>query len=79
MGPQKSKELYLWVEPKTVPALPNGREDNTHLNVHGASVIAEMAERVIVMYTGYVVEEAIPERNAYMNVLNYLRMKGVIE
>lgn len=27
----------------------------------------------------YVVEEAIPERNAYMNVLNYLRMKGVIE
>ena len=27
----------------------------------------------------YVVEEAIPERNAYMNVLNYLRMKGVIK
>lgn len=27
----------------------------------------------------YVVEEAISERNAYMNVLNYLRMKGVIE
>ena len=27
----------------------------------------------------YVVEEAIPERDAYMNVLNYLRMKGVIE
>lgn len=26
----------------------------------------------------YVVEEAIPERNAYMNVVNYLRMKGVI-
>lgn len=27
----------------------------------------------------YVVEEAIPERNAYMNVLHYLKMKGVIE
>ena len=27
----------------------------------------------------YVVEEAISERNAYMNVLNYLIMKGVIE
>lgn len=27
----------------------------------------------------YVVEEAISERNAYMNVLNYLKMKGVIE
>lgn len=27
----------------------------------------------------YVMEEALPERDAYMNVLNYLRMKGVIE
>lgn len=27
----------------------------------------------------YVVEEAIPERNAYMNVLNYLRSHDVIE
>ena len=27
----------------------------------------------------YVVEEALAERDAYMNVLNYLRMKGVIE
>lgn len=58
MGPQKSKELYLWVEPKTVPALPNGREDNTHLNVHGASVIAEMAVKAVV--------EAIPELQQYV-------------
>lgn len=27
----------------------------------------------------YVVEEAIPERNAYLNVLNYLIMKGMIK
>lgn len=27
----------------------------------------------------YVVEEAIPERKAYLNVLDYLRMKGVIK
>lgn len=27
----------------------------------------------------YVVESALPERDAYMNVLEYLRMKGVIE
>lgn len=58
MGPQKSKELYLWVEPKTVPALPNGREDNTHLNVHGASVIAEMAVKAVT--------EAIPELQQYV-------------
>ena len=58
MGPQKSKELYLWVESKTVPALPNGREDNTHLNVHGASVIAEMAVKAVT--------EAIPELQQYI-------------
>lgn len=58
MGPQKSKKLYLWVEPKTVPALPNGREDNTHLNVHGASVIAEMAVKAVA--------EAIPELQQYV-------------
>lgn len=58
MGPQKSKELYLWVEPKTVPALPNGREDNTHLNVHGASVIAEMTVKAVA--------EAIPELQQYV-------------
>lgn len=27
----------------------------------------------------YVIEEALPERDAYMHVLNYLRTKGVIE
>ena len=58
MGPEKSKELYLWVEPKTVPALPNGREDNTHLNIYGASVIAEMAVKAVA--------EAIPELQQYV-------------
>lgn len=58
MGPEKSKELYLWVEPKTVPTLPNGREDNTHLNIHGASVIAEMAVKAVA--------EAIPELQQYV-------------
>lgn len=27
----------------------------------------------------YAIEEAISERDSYMNVLNYLKMKGVIE
>lgn len=58
MGPEKSKELYLWVEPKTVPALPAGREDNTHLNIHGASVIAEMAVKAVA--------ELVPELAQYV-------------
>ncbi len=58
MGPEKSKELYLWVRPKTVPALPDGREDNTHLNVHGASIVAEMAAKAVA--------EAVPELGQYL-------------
>ena len=58
LGQEKSKELYLWVQPKTVPALPDGREDNTHLNVHGASIVAEMAAKAVA--------EAIPELGQYL-------------
>lgn len=58
MGPEKSKELYLWIEPKTVPALPDGREDNTHLNIYGASIVAEMAVKAV--------SEAIPELKQYV-------------
>ena len=38
MGPVESKKLFMWVQPQTVPAIPHGREDNTHLNVYGAIV-----------------------------------------
>ena len=58
LGPEKSKELYLWVQPKTVPALPDGREDNTHLSVHGASIVAEMAAKAVA--------KAIPELAQYL-------------
>ena len=40
LGPDKSKELFMWVAPNTVPAMPKGREDNTHLNVYGGREIA---------------------------------------
>ena len=40
LGPVESKKLYMWVPVNTVPALPKGREDNTHLNVYGARLIA---------------------------------------
>lgn len=40
LGREESKKLFMWVEPNTVPGVPNGREDNTHLNVYGARVVA---------------------------------------
>lgn len=42
MGPEKSKSLFVWVKPNTIAAIPKGREDNTHLNVYGARLIAGM-------------------------------------
>ncbi|MDE7407786.1 MAG: pectin esterase, partial [Muribaculaceae bacterium] len=40
MGPEESKRLFVWVKPNTIAAIPKGREDNTHLNVYGARLIA---------------------------------------
>ena len=40
LGREESKKLYMWVEPNTVPAVPKGSVDNTHLNVYGARVVA---------------------------------------
>lgn len=48
LGPEDSKKLFLWVAPNTLPAIPQGREDNTHLNVYGGRVIAGLAVKAIV-------------------------------
>ncbi|WP_321479272.1 pectinesterase family protein [uncultured Bacteroides sp.] len=40
LGPVNSKKLFMWIPANTVPIIPKGREDNTHLNVYGARVIA---------------------------------------
>lgn len=40
LGREESKKLFMWVEPNTVPAVPKGSLDNTHLNVYGARVVA---------------------------------------
>nr|WP_320057692.1 pectinesterase family protein [uncultured Bacteroides sp.] len=47
LGPQESKKLFMWVPANTVPAIPQGREDNTHLNIYGARVVAGLAADAI--------------------------------
>lgn len=42
MGPVESRKLFMWVEPNTIPAMPKGREDNTHLNIYGARLITNL-------------------------------------
>ena len=40
LGRDESKKLFMHVEPKTNWAVPEGRIDNTHLNVYGGRVVA---------------------------------------
>ena len=42
-GPEASKRLYLWVGEGEFPAFPQAKQDNTHLRMAGALVVAESA------------------------------------
>ena len=41
MGPEESKELFLWLEPGHAN-YPNGKQDNTHFNEYGARQVAKL-------------------------------------
>lgn len=42
-GPERSKQLYLWISPGDYASLPDGRQDDTHLSALGASRMSELA------------------------------------
>lgn len=42
LGDEASTAFFMWVEPGTCPLYPDGRQDDTHLNVRGAGVVARM-------------------------------------
>lgn len=58
LGSRDSKKLYMWVAPNTIPAIPKGREDNTHLNVYGARLFAKKALEAVV--------EIVPSLSQYV-------------
>ena len=43
MGTEQSKSLYMWMPVGVYEFAPNGRIDNTHLNVFGAIVVSRLA------------------------------------
>jgi len=61
LGPEKSKEVYLWVEPGQYERFPDGKRDNTHLTLAGATEYARLAVEGIVELglplAGYLKEE----------------------
>ena len=42
LGTEASKRLHMWYRPGEEPSLPRGRQDNTHYNVYGATVVARL-------------------------------------
>jgi lysophospholipase L1-like esterase len=43
VGQEKSKDLYLWIEPGQYTMYPDGKQDNTHFSVKGATEISKLA------------------------------------
>lgn len=67
LGAEESKSLYCWIDPDTNLAAPKGRQDNTHLNIHGARVIADLTVDAI--------GEAVPELKPYIRHYDYVVAK----
>lgn len=42
LGKEGSKKLHMWYKPGEHPALPKGRQDNTHYNIWGAHQVAKL-------------------------------------
>ena len=64
LGPVESKKLFMWVPANTVPAMPKGREDNTHLNIYGARVVAGLTVDAIA--------QAVPALASYVRHYDFV-------
>lgn len=42
LGVEGSKKLHMWFRPGEEPSVPEGRQDNTHYNIYGARVVANL-------------------------------------
>ena len=42
LGVEGSKKLHMWYKPGEHPALPDGRQDNTHYSIFGAHQVAKL-------------------------------------
>ena len=58
MGMEESKKLFMWIPKDTFKFCPKGKIDNTHLNIHGATIISKIAIEAA--------SKEIPELKAYL-------------
>lgn len=43
LGDELSRQYFMWVEPGKLACCPDGKQDNTHLNIKGAKMVAAIA------------------------------------
>ncbi len=41
-GPERSKDLFMWIAAGKYEFAPDGKQDDTHLNVYGSHVVAQL-------------------------------------
>lgn len=59
LGENESKRLFLWTEP--TEKFPEGRKDDTHLNVEGARLVARLAAQQLILLRNSLSGHIVPE------------------
>ena len=67
LGDEASKAFFMWVAPGVCPLYPDGRQDDTHLNVRGAHVVARMV--------GECLREQVPELGRHLRSCDFVVAK----
>ncbi|MDH6534156.1 pectin esterase [Parabacteroides sp. 52] len=63
-GDIPSRDYFMWVAANTIPALPEGKEDNTHLNINGARQVAGIVAAAL--------EEGFPAFRPYLRTYDWV-------
>jgi len=67
LGVEGSKKLHMWFLPGEEPSEPKGKQDNTHYNIYGAQIVANLLADALC--------EEIPELKKYRErerIFNYI-------
>lgn len=67
LGVVGSRSLHMWFKPGEVPAIPKGRQDNTHYNINGAHCVASLL--------AYALVAKVPKLRPYMHQYDYIVSK----
>lgn len=62
-GDEASKRMFMWIEPGKYEFCPNGKHDDTHLNVLGADIVSDLLIRATVKEVPALAPYVKPEVN----------------